>query len=93
MYLLGSNLSLFPGELPKIGGMDGVRVMMAGRSVSESNPLQSASSYKMDGPRMPPYTANIGQACYTCFKEELRDGVTLQKCAMCRMVRYCGVGM
>ena len=47
----------------------------------------------MDGPRIPPCTANIGQACYACFKEELRDGVTLQKCTMCRMVRYCGSGM
>ncbi|KAF9468454.1 hypothetical protein BDZ94DRAFT_1246823 [Collybia nuda] len=39
--------------------------------------------------RIPPFTANIGQACYNCFKGEDEE-ITLQKCAKCRAVKYCG---
>lgn len=41
--------------------------------------------------RVPPLTANIGQACYACYKDE-GEGITLQKCGKCRTVRYCGAG-
>ncbi|KAF8060173.1 hypothetical protein FPV67DRAFT_333871 [Lyophyllum atratum] len=39
--------------------------------------------------RIPPITANLGQACYACFKTE-GEGATLRKCTKCRSVQYCG---
>jgi len=42
--------------------------------------------------RVPPMTANIGQACFKCFKDETQ-GINLQKCSRCRRVSYCGSGL
>jgi splicing suppressor protein 51 len=41
------------------------------------------------GARIPSLSANLGQACYTCFREE-NDGVTLSRCSACKRISYCG---
>lgn len=42
--------------------------------------------------RVPPLTANLGQACYKCYKDE-GAALILQKCAKCRRVSYCSAGV
>lgn len=44
--------------------------------------------------RTPPLIANIGQACYKCFKfEDKTAGVVLSRCGGCRGVSYCSKGV
>ena len=90
--LMGMHAAYMPSPLFDLRWSEISRRIWA---ASSTLPLVSPNLvYKMDlGPRMPPCTANIGLACYTCFKEEQSDGITLQICTMCRMVRYCGSGM
>ncbi|PPQ95961.1 hypothetical protein CVT26_016127 [Gymnopilus dilepis] len=43
----------------------------------------------MNFERIPPVIANLGQACYYCFKEKTADN-PLSRCGGCHHVSYCG---
>ncbi|KAF8872797.1 hypothetical protein CPB84DRAFT_1838982 [Gymnopilus junonius] len=45
----------------------------------------------MNYERIPPVIANVGQACYYCFKEKTAEN-SLSKCSGCYHVSYCGPG-
>lgn len=42
--------------------------------------------------RIPPLSANLGQACYKCFVERSTAEKPISKCSACKRIGYCSSG-